>query len=82
MEISPITALRPVSMMKRQLEDPDLSRVVEVEQRARSEDDEYTPANRNPPRGLEDEEEDLQAQADVDVPKDSGSPANLVSFFA
>jgi hypothetical protein len=82
MEIGPISALRPVSMIKRPLEDPDLSRVVEVEHGGQSEDDEYTPANRKASRGLEDGEEEGQAPTDLDDPKDTDAPARTVSFFA
>jgi hypothetical protein len=68
-------------MMKQPLEDPDLSRIVEVEHRDASEDDEYTPANQKASRGLEDEEEG-QAPADLDDPKDRGAAASIVNFFA
>jgi hypothetical protein len=55
MEIGPITAVRPVTMIKPSRSAPDLSRVFEVEYLGQSGDDEYTRANGNAARGLEDE---------------------------
>ena len=82
MDISPISALRPVSMMKRSPEDPDLSRVVEVEHMGRSEDDEYTPADRRASRGLEDDEKAGEASADLDGASEAGAPVKAVNLFA
>ena len=79
MGIGPISAVRPVSMIKPSTEDPDLTRVFEVEHMGPSRDDEYTPANGKASRGLEDEEE----QAPVpDAPNDAEAPSTTVSLFA
>jgi len=83
MEIGPITAVRPVTMIKPSRGAPDLSRVFEVEYLGQSGDDEYTPANGKAERGLEDEEEDA-----AEEPGDAGTQAegvlhsSTVNFFA
>jgi hypothetical protein len=82
MGIGPISAVRPVSMIKPSPEDPDLTRVFEVEHTGPSGDDEYTSANRKPSRGLEDEEEGGQAPAGLDAPDDADSPPSIVNLFA
>lgn len=82
MAIGPISALRPVSMMKRSPEDPDLSRVVEVEPIGRPEDDEYTSAERDASRGLGDAEAKAGSPTDLDTPKDGEAPVPTVSLFA
>jgi hypothetical protein len=85
MAIGPIYAVRPVSMIKPSPEDPELSRAVEVEHLGRSEDDEYTPANRKASRGLEDEAEDEDhgaPSADLENRKDTGALTSNVSVFA
>jgi len=60
MDIAPISAIRPVTMVKPSPAAPDLSRVFEAEYLGQSRDDEYTPANRKAARGLEDEEETVE----------------------
>jgi hypothetical protein len=84
MEIGPITALRPVTMIKPSTAAPDLSRVFEVEYLGQSNDDAYTPGNRKGARGLEDED-------DVDLVEDSPAdetssgpvpPTTKINFFA
>ena len=83
MEIGPITAVRPVTMIKPSRGAPDLSRVFEVEYLGQSGDDEYTRANGKAARGLEDEEEDA-----AEEPGDAGTHAvgvphsSKVDFFA
>src|SRR4051794_35327628 len=56
MDIGPVSAIRPLTMVKPSPAAPDLSRVFEAEYLGQSKDDEYTPG-RKPARGLEDEEE-------------------------
>jgi hypothetical protein len=82
MGIGPISAVRPVSMIKPSPEDHDLTRVFEVEHMGPSADDEYTPASQKPSRGLEDEEELGQVPAGPDSPNDTDGPASIVSLFA
>ncbi len=82
MGIGPISAVRPVSMIKPSPEDPDLTRVFEVEHMGPSGDDEYTPANGKASRGLEDEEEEEQTPASPDTRTDTDAPAGIVSIFA
>ena len=62
MDIAPISAIRPVTMVKPSPAAPDLSRVFEAEYLGQSRDDEYTPANRKAARGLEDEEDETMEE--------------------
>ena len=83
MEIGPITAVRPVPMIKPSRCAPDLSRVFEIEYLGQSGDDEYTRANGKAARGLEDEEDDaLVETADAGVQAEAAVPSSKVSFFA
>jgi hypothetical protein len=82
MDIAPVSAIRPVTMIKPPSAPPDLSRVFEVEYLGESGDDEYTPAGRKASRGLEDE----KGEAESETPTDSGtapvSSPGSVSLFA
>ncbi len=83
MEIGPITAVRPVPMIKPSGGTPDLSRVYEVEYLGQSTDDEYTPASGKAVRGLEDEEEDAAEEtADGATEAEDASHSSTVNFFA
>lgn len=82
MGIGPISAVRPISMIKPSPEDPDLTRVFEVEHMGPPEDDEYSPASGKPPRGLEEEEEAGQVAAGLDAPTDEDALPSIVSLFA
>jgi hypothetical protein len=81
MEIGPITAVRPVPMIKVSQGAPDLSRIFDVEYLGPSGDDEYTGAKAT--RGLEDEEDDVAMETeDGGLPAEADVPLNKVSFFA
>lgn len=82
MDLGPMSAISPVRAITPSLGAPDLSRVLETENRGRSGDDEYTPADRKAVRGLEDEEDSLtEDPADAETPE--GAPASTrVNFFA
>ena len=81
MEVGPITAVRPVPMIKVSRGAPDLSRVFEVEYLGSSGDDEYTPAKAA--RGLEDEEDDVAVETeDAGVPAEADVPSSKINFFA
>jgi hypothetical protein len=83
MEIGPITAVRPVPMIKPSGGTPDLSRVYEVEYLGQSPEDEYTPASGKAVRGLEDEEADAAEEtADGDAQADKVVRSSKVSLFA
>lgn len=83
MEIGPITAVRPVPVVKPSPAAPDLSRVFEVEYLGQSADDEYTPANRKAGRGLEDEEDEAAEDlAEAGSDHEPVVPSGNVSFFA
>jgi hypothetical protein len=92
MGIGPISAIRPVSMIRPSPEGPDLSRVVEVEHLDQSDQDqsdrdpsgqdEYTPADGKARRGLEDEEQEGQFVADFDDRNDTDASSSNVSFVA
>ncbi len=83
MEITPITGIRPVPMVKPSAAAPDLSRVFEAEYLGQSADDTYTPSQKKASQGLEEEDDDAEL---VDEPEESAShvmvPTAKVSFFA
>jgi hypothetical protein len=81
MEIGPISAVRPVAVIKPSPVAPDLSRVFEVEYLGQSGEDEYRPSNRKAARGLEDEEADLVEET-ADAETRPVDPTTKVSFFA
>jgi hypothetical protein len=80
MEIGPIVAIRPVSMVRPSPSGsdsgPDLPGVFAVEFRGQQREDSYTPS-RQPDRGLEDEEEEEEGGS-----ASAGSAEASVSFFA
>jgi hypothetical protein len=82
MDIGPISAIRPLTMVKPFPAAPDLSRVFEAEYLGQSSDDEYSPNNRKAARGLEDEDEESEREASAasDAPSPMGSGS--VSLFA
>jgi hypothetical protein len=83
MEIGPITAVRPVPMIKISRSAPDLSRVYEVEYLGQSGDDDYTRANGKAARGLEDEEEDVAEEPGDGATQAEDVPdASKINFFA
>lgn len=84
MDISPISAIRPVTSIRPSPAAPDLSRVFEVEYLGQSADDEYTPGNRRTARGLEDEEDDREGDEQTDNAEHAFLPprSGTVSFFA
>lgn len=81
MDIAPISAIRPVTMVKPSPAAPDLSRVFEAEYLGQSSDDEYTPNSRKAVRGLEDEDGELESSAESDAPA-SGIASGGLSLFA
>lgn len=84
MDITPISAIRPITTAKPFPSAPDLSRVFEVEYLGQPADDEYTPGNRKSARGLEDEEEEADEEIEVvneDLPL-SLEPFVKVNYFA
>ena len=82
-DIAPISAIRPVTMVKPSPTAPDLSRVFEAEYLGQSSDDEYTPNNRKAARGLEDEEEEARVnEGAVPDVQPALPPPQKVSFFA
>jgi hypothetical protein len=81
MEVGPITAVRPVPMIKVSRDAPDLSRIFEVEYLGPSGEDEYTPAKAA--RGLEDEEGDVAMETeDAGGPTEADVPSSKINFFA
>jgi hypothetical protein len=83
MEINPITAIRPVPMVKPSNVAPDLSRVFEAEYLGQSADDAYTPSHKKASRGLEDEEDgtELEDLVEESAPAEFAA-STKVSFFA
>jgi hypothetical protein len=82
MDISPISAIRPVTMIKPSLSAPDLSRVFEAEYLGQSKDDEYTSADRKASRGLEDEEDTVEAEPAAYESPETAEDSGKVDFFA
>ena len=82
MEIGPVSAIRPVTMIKPSSTAPDLSRVYEVEYLGESGDDEYTPANRSAARGPEDEDQEGAPDAMEFETPEATNAAGKVNFFA
>ena len=80
MDIGPVSAIRPVTMIRPSPAAPDLSRVGETENRGHSGDDEYTSNNRKAARGLEDVEN--ETPEDPAAAPSRPNPAGSVSFFA
>ncbi len=82
MEIGPVSAIRPVTMLKRSPSAPDLSRVFEVEYLGQSNDDGYTPADRKPGRGLEDEDGGEELSCASGGAPEAGHSGHRLSLFA
>lgn len=59
MDIGPISAIRPVSMVRSQSAAPDLAGVFRVEFQ-REQDERYTPSQQKASRGLEDEDNEIE----------------------
>ncbi|HEY3626539.1 MAG TPA: hypothetical protein VGL00_09650 [Terracidiphilus sp.] len=81
MDIGPISAIRPVTMIKPSAAAPDLSRVFEVEYLGQSSDDEYTP-HRKAGRGLEDKDQEEEPDATEFEMSEAANFSGKVSFFA
>jgi len=82
MDIAPISAIRPVAMVKPSPAAPDLSRVFEAEYLGQSRDDDYTPANRKAVRGLEDEEDATMEEQAAEADSGRAASSAKVSFYA
>jgi hypothetical protein len=82
MDIAPISAIRPATMIKSPSVAPDLSRILEVEYLGESGDDEYTPADRKASRGLEDDEEEAGVETQTASRISPASSSGSVSLFA
>ncbi len=80
MDIGPVSAIRPVGMIRPSPAAPDLSRVGETENRGHSGDDEYTSNEKKAARGLEDEEN--EAPDDPAWAPSSANGDGSVNFFA
>ncbi|UWZ82725.1 hypothetical protein [Occallatibacter riparius] len=87
MDIGPVNAIRPVQAVRPSPpgsgNNPDLTGVFATEFRHQQRDDSYSPS-RNPSRGLEDEDDDLDPEpANETTPEFRLSPSsNSISFFA
>ena len=79
MDISPVSAIRPVTLIRPSSGAPDLSRVTETENRGHSGEDEYTPGEGKAERGLEDEQDEAAAEPDAQA---DGGVSGGVSVFA
>jgi hypothetical protein len=81
MDIGPVSAIKPVTMIKPSATAPDLSRVFEVEYLGESGDDEYTPANRKAGPESEDQEEEAGVETLTEA-ETQPPPSGSVSLFA
>jgi hypothetical protein len=83
MDVSPISAIRPVSPVRQSWSAPDVSRVFEVEYLGHSRDDEFTRGNRDTARGLEDEEAEASDEQTAGAEAEQSlRGASSVSCFA
>jgi hypothetical protein len=92
MEIGPISAIRPITMVKPLRGDVDLSGVFAIEFRKQADDATYSSSQRRIARGLEDEasdEDDLldevgeaESKTAVDSTFAPTNALNKISFFA
>lgn len=88
MEIGPITAIRPVPMVKPLRSDVDLSGVFAIEFRKGTGEEADQSSHRKVARGLEDEEaQDEESRegiedAGTDSLSSAGNAENTISFFA
>jgi len=81
MDIGPVSAIRPVVMVRPGSGPPDLSRVSGVQNQGHSDEDEYTSAEGRASRGLEDEDDEPAAEEAAEVPA-AGTRSGKVNFFA
>jgi hypothetical protein len=87
MDIGPVNAIRPVQAVRPSppgsRDNPDLTGVFATEFRQQQRDDSYSPS-RNPSRGLEDEDDDLDAESTGETtPEFKLAPSSSsISFFA
>lgn len=86
MEISPVSAIRPVAPVKPAPSAPDLTRVFEAEYLGESDEDEYTSADGKSEREWEDEENGRPGEAaeETEAPETAPNPSGYgsVSLFA
>ena len=82
MDIGPVSAIRPVTGSRSRPGGPDVSRVTETQHRDRSKDDEYTPADHQTPRGLEDEEGEELADEESSGNTAFAPLPGKINFFA
>ncbi len=82
MDIGPVSPIRPVTSIRSFSDGSDLSRVSPTQDRNQSRDDEYSPAGRQPGRGLEDEEDEQLATEEDPVTTPLVPPPGKVSLFA
>ena len=82
MDIGPISAIRPVTMIKPSLRSPDLSRVFEAEYLGQSKDDGYSSEDRKPSRGLEDEEDSQAGEGFAYETPERAEDSGKVNFYA
>jgi hypothetical protein len=81
MDISPISAVRPVAPIRPALDERDLTRVGETGHLGQSGEHECTPQNRATSRGLEDEEDESEPKG-VDAEAEPSVSSAGVNLFA
>jgi hypothetical protein len=89
MEISPITGIRAMPVMKSPPVDPELTALFDIENTARTGDETYSPSAAKSARGAEDDgsEDEFDDLADEDEVESTRQPAGKnpsrqISFFA
>jgi len=84
MEISPITGIRVLPVVKIPPADPDLSRVFDIENSANPGDDTYSGSGKKSSGGQDDESEEVEesGEGETSAPAPEGDSITQINFFA
>ena len=82
MEISPVTGIRVLPVVKVPPADSDLSRVFDIENAARSGDDTYSGDGKRTSGGQDDESEEGEEGREEEPAETEGEAVGQINFFA
>lgn len=88
MEISPISGIRALPVLKARPAESELTALPDIEELARIGDETYTPSDGNQASAAEDDEEELAEAPELDEPEQPektpihAGPDGAISFFA
>jgi hypothetical protein len=84
MEISPITGIRALPVLRTPPADSDISRVFDIENSSKPGDDSYSGSGKKSAGGQDDEEEAIEVGREVESPASAPSdePSAQVNYFA